>query len=153
MNPNRTAALDSAPPKPAERQISFFERYLSVWVALCMAAGILLGKLVPSLTQTLREIELGQGSQVNLPIAILIWLMINADDDVSRLHCNPKCRKQADWDSRYLLINWIVKPFSMALLASFFVRFVFARGPRIELEVLKQGHEAEIHMQLLMTMK
>ena len=51
MNPNEMETLDFAPPKPATRRMSFFERYLSVWVALCMAAGILLGKLIPSLTR------------------------------------------------------------------------------------------------------
>ena len=76
MNTKVEKLFGSVPPKAEERRIGFFERYLSVWVALCMAAGILLGKLVPSLTHTLRGIELGKGSQVNLPIAILIWLMI-----------------------------------------------------------------------------
>ena len=76
MNSKRVAALDSAQPETEARRIGFFERYLSVWVALCMGAGILLGKLVPPLTHTLRGIELGKSSQVNLPIAILIWLMI-----------------------------------------------------------------------------
>src|SRR5689334_12468716 len=53
-----------------------FERYLSLWVALCMAAGVLIGKYVPAAVSSLRGIELGEGTQVNLPIAVLIWLMI-----------------------------------------------------------------------------
>ena len=53
-----------------------FERYLSLWVALCMAAGILIGKMLPGLTASLRGIEFGKGSQINAPIAVLIWLMI-----------------------------------------------------------------------------
>ena len=53
-----------------------FERYLSVWVALCMVAGIGLGKLLPGAIAGLRGIEFGKGSQINAPIAVLIWLMI-----------------------------------------------------------------------------
>ncbi len=67
MNTNAMETLESASPKPSERQMSFFERYLSVWVALCMALGILMGKLVPSMTSALRAIELGRGSQVRIP--------------------------------------------------------------------------------------
>src|SRR3954449_11771217 len=53
-----------------------FERYLSVWVALCMVAGVLLGKLLPAVIAGLRGVEFGRGSQINAPIAVLIWLMI-----------------------------------------------------------------------------
>ncbi|MDQ1472513.1 MAG: arsenite transporter [Bryobacterales bacterium] len=53
-----------------------FERYLSVWVALCMLAGIGTGKLLPSVVAGLRGVEFGHGSQINAPIAVLIWLMI-----------------------------------------------------------------------------
>jgi ACR3 family arsenite transporter len=53
-----------------------FERYLSLWVALCMGAGLVLGKTLPSMIGGLRGLELGRGSQVNVPIAVLIWLMI-----------------------------------------------------------------------------
>lgn len=53
-----------------------FERYLSVWVALCMVAGVVIGKLLPAAVAGLRGIEFGRGSQINAPIAVLIWLMI-----------------------------------------------------------------------------
>jgi len=53
-----------------------FERWLSLWVALCMVAGIALGGLFPGLTEALRGIEFGEGSQINVPIAVLLWLMI-----------------------------------------------------------------------------
>ncbi|MBV9762478.1 MAG: hypothetical protein JO340_18100 [Acidobacteriaceae bacterium] len=53
-----------------------FERYLSVWVALCMAAGVVIGKLMPAAIAGLRSIEFGKGSQINAPIAVLIWFMI-----------------------------------------------------------------------------
>ena len=53
-----------------------FERYLSLWVALCMAAGVALGTLFPGAVAALRSLEFGRGSQVNVPIMILIWLMM-----------------------------------------------------------------------------
>ena len=56
--------------------MGLFERYLTLWVALCMGAGILLGKAVPALVANLRPLEFGTGSQINVPIAGLIWLMI-----------------------------------------------------------------------------
>ncbi len=62
----------SATPK----RLAFFERYLTVWVFACMIVGVALGKLAPGLTAGLSKFEFGQGSQVNIPIAVLIWLMI-----------------------------------------------------------------------------
>jgi len=56
--------------------LGFFERYLSLWVALCMAAGIVIGKLLPGFTAGLRGLEFGKGSQINVAIAVLIWLMM-----------------------------------------------------------------------------
>ena len=58
------------------KRMNIFERYLSLWVALCMAAGVILGKLLPASVHALQRMELGSGSQINIPIAILIWLMI-----------------------------------------------------------------------------
>ncbi|MCC6992319.1 MAG: arsenical-resistance protein, partial [Acidobacteria bacterium] len=63
-------------PHPPPKRLNVFERYLSVWVGLCMVAGIALGTAVPALTGALRRLEFGQGSQINVPIAVLIWLMI-----------------------------------------------------------------------------
>ena len=56
--------------------MALFERYLTVWVFLCMIVGVALGSGAPGLTTALSELEFGRGSQVNIPIAILIWLMI-----------------------------------------------------------------------------
>ena len=53
-----------------------FERYLSVWVALCMVLGVVIGRAFPGLIQGVRSLEITRGSQINLPIAVLIWLMI-----------------------------------------------------------------------------
>jgi len=58
------------------KRLGFFDRYLTVWVFLCMIAGVAFGKLAPGFTAALSKLEFGQGSQVNVPIAVLIWLMI-----------------------------------------------------------------------------
>jgi ACR3 family arsenite transporter len=62
--------------EPSEKRLNVFERFLTVWVGLCMVAGILLGQWAPETMQVLRGLEFGQGSHVNFPIAVLIWLMI-----------------------------------------------------------------------------
>lgn len=106
--------------------LGFFERYLPVWVALCMAGGLLLGKAAPALVQALRGMELGQGTQVNGPIAVLIWVMITPmmmKVDFSSLK-NVGRRPKGLLIT--LLVNWVVKPFSMAALAWLFFRIVFA---------------------------
>jgi ACR3 family arsenite transporter len=111
---------------PSQPRLAFFERYLSLWVALCMAAGLALGKLLPSIIQSLRELEFGRGSQINVPIAILIWLMITpmmmkvdfgAIRDVGRKPAGLAVT---------LAVNWLVKPFSMAFLAWLFFRLIFS---------------------------
>lgn len=107
-------------------RLAFFERYLSLWVALCMVTGVMLGKLLPSIVQSLRGLEFGAGSQINVPIAALIWLMITPmmmKVDFSSIR--NVGRKPAGL-AITLFINWLVKPFSMALLAWFFFRFLFA---------------------------
>jgi len=60
----------------AGKRLNVFERYLSIWVALCMVAGVALGKLLPGLTDLVRRLEFGDGSQINVAIAVLIWLMV-----------------------------------------------------------------------------
>ena len=62
----------TSPPK----RLNFFERYLSLWVLVCMVVGVALGKLLPDFIATLSKLEFGEGSQVNVPVAVLIWLMI-----------------------------------------------------------------------------
>ena len=114
-----TAAAD-------ERHLAFFERFLSVWVALCMIAGVMIGKAAPALVQMVRGLEFGSGSQINGPIAVLIWLMITpmmmkvdfgAIRDVGRKPTGLLVT---------VFVNWLVKPFSMAFLAWVFFRFVFS---------------------------
>jgi len=100
-----------------------FERYLSWWVFGCIAAGILLGQLLPAFFATVGALQV---SAVNLPIALLIWLMIVPmllKVDFGALN---QVRRHARGIGVTLFINWAVKPFSMALLAWVFVRHVFA---------------------------
>jgi len=109
-----------------EKQMSFFDKYLTVWVALCMAIGVGLGKLVPGAVASLRELEFGSGSQINIPIAVLIWLMVypmmlKVDfGSVVNVGKNPKGLFVT------LFVNWIVKPFSMAFFGYIFFRLVFS---------------------------
>ncbi|MGD8309138.1 MAG: arsenical-resistance protein, partial [Chromatiales bacterium] len=103
--------------------MSLFERYLTLWVALCIAAGIALGHLFPAPFQAIGGVEL---AQVNLPVAVLIWLMIVPmllKVDFSALH---QVREHWRGIGVTLFVNWAVKPFSMALLAWLFIRGVFA---------------------------
>jgi len=103
--------------------MSFFERYLSVWVALCIVAGIALGQLLPGPVQAIGHMEV---AQVNLPVGLLIWVMIIPmllKIDFGALH---QVRQHWRGIGVTLFVNWAVKPFSMALLAWVFVRQVFA---------------------------
>jgi ACR3 family arsenite transporter len=109
-----------------EKKMSFFDKYLTVWVAICMAVGVGLGKLVPDAVASLRGLEFGEGSQINIPIAILIWLMVypmmlKVDfSSVINAGKNPRGLMVT------LFVNWIVKPFSMAFFAYIFFRLIFS---------------------------
>ncbi|HEX9155050.1 MAG TPA: arsenical-resistance protein, partial [Nitrospira sp.] len=109
-----------------KKQLNPFERYLTVWVGLCMVAGVLLGQAAPGLVQALRGMEFGQGSHINLPIAILIWLMITP---MMMKVDFASIRRVGERPSGLLItlfVNWVVKPFSMAFFAWFFFRGVFS---------------------------
>jgi ACR3 family arsenite transporter len=119
----------------APKRLAFFERYLTLWVFLCMVVGVALGKLFPGATAALSQLEFGSGSQVNIPIGVLLWLMIypmmlkvdfGAIGGIAR---KPKGLMVT------LFINWLVKPFGMALLAWIFMQHVFA--PWIDAETAK----------------
>ena len=60
-------------PGSAKKRLNLFERYLSLWVGLCMIAGVLIGKVAPALVGKIRDLEFGTGSQINLPIAVFIY--------------------------------------------------------------------------------
>ena len=108
------------------KRLNLFERYLTVWVGLCMVTGLVLGEFVPSLISQLRTMEFGKGSQVNVPIAILIWLMIIP----MMMKVDFGAIKNVGQKPRglfvTLFVNWLVKPFSMALVAWLFFRHFFA---------------------------
>jgi len=109
-----------ARPAPA---LGTFERYLTLWVALAIVAGIALGQWAPGAFGALAALEL---ARVNLPVGVLIWLMIVPmlmRIDFGALH---RVRAHARGIAVTLFVNWAVKPFSMALLAWIFVRHVFA---------------------------
>ena len=115
--------LPAAGARSARRAgLGIFERYLSLWVALCIVVGIALGRLFPAPFQLIGGAEL---ARVNLPVAVLIWLMIVPmllKVDFGALH-----RVAEHWRGIgvTLLINWAIKPFSMALLAWLFIGWLF----------------------------
>ncbi len=110
----------------APKRLNWFERYLTIWVGLCMVAGLVLGKAAPSLVQGLRGVEFGRGSHVNGPIAVLIWLMIIPMMMRVNFGAILNVREKPRGLMVTLFVNWLVKPFSMALIGWVFFRHVFA---------------------------
>ena len=108
--------------KTQAKQMSFFDRYLTLWVGLCMLIGLLIGRLIPGPVAELRGLEI---SNINLPIAVLIWLMIYP----MMLKVDFASVIGAGKNPKGLLItvfvNWLVKPFSMAFLGSLFFKHLF----------------------------
>jgi ACR3 family arsenite transporter len=109
--------------RAARPAIGFFERYLTVWVALCIIGGILLGQLLPQLFQAVGRMEV---AQVNLPVGVLIWVMIIPM--LVKIDFAAMTQVKSQWRGIgvTLFVNWFVKPFSMALLGWIFIRHVFA---------------------------
>jgi len=103
--------------------LSLFERYLTLWVALCIVAGIVLGEVFPRPVQAIGGIEV---AQVNLPVGLLIWVMIIPMLLRIDFGALGQVRRHVRGIGVTLAINWAVKPFSMALLAWIFIRQVFA---------------------------
>jgi len=103
--------------------MSVFERFLTVWVFLCIVAGIALGQFLPGVFQAVGRMEV---AQVNLPVGLLIWVMIIpmlVKVDFGALH---EVRQHVRGIGVTLFVNWLVKPFSMAFLGWLFVRQWFA---------------------------
>jgi ACR3 family arsenite transporter len=117
----------------ATRRLGLAARYLSVWVALAMVGGVAIGKWLPNATGALRAMEFSAGSQVNVPIAVLIWLMIVP----MMMKVDFGAIREVGRRPRGLLVtlfvNWLVKPFSMALLAWLFFKHLFVgwMGPEM----------------------
>ena len=103
--------------------MNVFERYLSLWVFLCIVTGVALGQFMPGVFQFIGHLEV---ARVNLPVGLLIWIMIIPmllKVDFSALH---QVRQHIRGIGVTLFINWLVKPFSMALLGWIFIRHWFA---------------------------
>ncbi len=99
-----------------------FERYLTIWVALCTLAGIAFGAALPGVFHVLGGMKM---AQVNIPVAVLIWLMIVPM--LLRVDFSAMGQVARHWRGMLvtLAINWLVKPFSMALLGRLFVGWLF----------------------------
>lgn len=104
------------------KDISIFQRYLSIWVILCMIAGVMIGHFFPAAVQLLNKMQI---AGISIPIAILIWIMIypmmiKVDfQSIRQIKDNPK-GLFLTW-----IVNWLIKPFTMYLLAYFFLFYVF----------------------------
>jgi ACR3 family arsenite transporter len=118
------------------KRLAFFDRYLTVWVLVCMVVGVAFGKWLPGVTSTLSKLEFSQGSQVNVPIGVLLWLMIYPMMLKVDFSAIGGIAKRPKGLMVTLFVNWLVKPFSMALLAWFFMQHVFAHW--IDPETAKQ---------------
>ncbi len=114
----------SAATLPAARPgIGFFERWLTLWVFLCIVAGIALGQLAPAPFQALGRMEV---ARVNVPVGLLIWVMIIPMLLRIDFAAIGQVRQHLRGIGVTLFVNWAVKPFSMALLGWIFIRHVFA---------------------------
>ena len=123
--------------RSAAAPLGFFERYLTVWVFLCIAFGTALGLLVPEAAQAVGGMEI---AQVNIPVGVLIWVMIVPmlmKIDFGALH---EVREQKAGMAVTLFVNWGVKPFSMALIGWLFIKVLFAKWlPADELDSYMAG--------------
>ena len=118
-----TRILPGPAAAPAPAPLNVFERYLTLWVFMCIVAGIVLGQLLPGPVQAIGRMEF---AQVNLPVGLLIWVMIIPmllKVDFGALH---EVRQHIKGIGVTLFVNWLVKPFSMAFLAWLFIRHWFA---------------------------
>jgi ACR3 family arsenite transporter len=108
-----------------KKRLNVFERYLSVWVAACMVAGVALGKALPGFTDAVRRLEFGTGSRINVAIAVLIWLMVYPMMLKIDLGSIVAVRQRPRGILVTLFVNWLVKPFSMAAIGYLFFRVLF----------------------------
>ncbi len=103
--------------------MNFFERYLTVWVGLCIITGVALGQFLPGMFQAIARLEI---ARVNIPVGVLVWVMIIPM--LLRINFGALHQVKAHWRGMgvTLFTNWGVKPFSMAFLGWLFIRHVFA---------------------------
>ncbi|SHJ75928.1 ACR3 family arsenite efflux transporter [Paramaledivibacter caminithermalis] len=102
--------------------LDFFGRYLTIWVALCIVAGVVIGQLVPAFPKTLSKFEY---AQVSIPVAILIWLMIYPMMLKIDFSSIVEATKKPKGLTVTCVTNWLIKPFTMYLIAAFFLKIVF----------------------------
>jgi ACR3 family arsenite transporter len=103
--------------------MGIFERYLSVWVGLCILVGVMMGSLFPAFFGLIAELEF---AHVNLIIAVFIWLMIYPMMVQIDFHAIKNVGKQPKGIVLTVIVNWFIKPFTMALLGWLFFRLIFA---------------------------
>ncbi len=129
---NSQSGIVQTAPRVQPKRLNFFERYLSLWVLACMLVGVGLGKVIPGAIAALSKLEFGKGSQVNIPIAVLIWLMIYPMMLKIDFGSLAGVTRRPKGLFVTLFVNWLVKPFSMALFAWVFTQHVFAAwiGPQ-----------------------
>ncbi len=117
-----TATSKESPPDSDAKGLGFFGRYLTIWVALCIVAGVAIGHFLPAVPDTLSQFTI---AQVNLPVAVLIWAMIFPMmlqvDFASILNV----RKQPRGITITLVTNWLIKPFTMFFFAWLFLQVIF----------------------------
>jgi ACR3 family arsenite transporter len=115
-------AITSNPETSAAPAMGVFERYLTLWVALCIIAGIVLGQTMPAV---FRAIGAATVAEVNLPVAVLVWLMIVPM--LLKIDLGALGQVKDHWRgiATTVGINWLVKPFSMAFLGWLFISHLF----------------------------
>lgn len=120
----QVSSAENVMPAARTAAIGFFERYLTVWVALCIVGGILLGQWAPAVFANIGRIEV---AEVKIPVGVLIWVMIIPM--LVKIDFNAMAQVKGHWRGIgvTLFVNWLVKPFLMALLGWIFVRHVFAQ--------------------------
>jgi len=124
----------------SEKKLSVFERYLTIWVVLCIAGGIFLGKIAPDVATTLNEFSI---YQVSIPIAVCLFFMmypIMVKIDFAHVLKSAKTPKPV---MLTLFINWAIKPFSMFAISYLFLGYLF-RGFLPGTEILANGEEVEL---------
>ncbi|MFN4325280.1 MAG: ACR3 family arsenite efflux transporter [Azonexus sp.] len=118
-----SAQCEVAIKQSAGAPMSVFERFLTLWVFLCIVAGVALGQFMPGVFQTVGRMEI---AQVNLPVGLLIWVMIIPMLVKVDFGALAEMKQHVRGIGVTLFVNWLVKPFSMAFLGWFFIRNLFA---------------------------
>ncbi|MDH3677889.1 MAG: hypothetical protein OEQ12_06260 [Nitrosopumilus sp.] len=115
--------MDSEDTTAYQKELDFFSNYLSVWVAVCIIAGTATGYYFPSLSDSLAELEY---ANVSIPIAVVLLLMMYPIMLKVKYTELIRVRKNAKPLTLTLIVNWGIKPFTMALIAWVFMHFVFS---------------------------